>query len=76
MTFDDFKREIKHYLVMADITTGVKFWVDKDKKMFVCDIKSEGGYRLTANSISDVITVLSRGRKFAFKPVYVRFFEE
>lgn len=71
MTFDDFKREIKHYLVMADITSDPRFWIDREKGMFVCDIKSEGGYRLTANSISDVITVLSGKRKFAFEPRYI-----
>ena len=71
MTFEEFKKEIKHYLVMADITSDTRFWVDRDKGMFVCDIKSESGYRLTANSISDVITVLSGKRKFVFKPTYI-----
>lgn len=74
MTFDDFKREIRHYLVMADITTDTRFWVDRDKGMFVCDVK--GGYRFTANTISSIITVINRGRKFTFKPIYVGLNEE
>lgn len=74
MTFDDFKREIRHYLVMADITTDPRFWVDSDKGMFVCDVK--GGYRFTANKISRVITIINRGRKFIFKPVYIGLNEE
>lgn len=74
MTFDDFKREIRHYLVMADITTDTKFWINRDKGMFVCDVK--GGYRFTANTISKVITITNRGRKFIFKPVYVGLNEE
>ena len=74
MTFDDFKREIRHYLVMADITTDPNFWINRDKGMFVCDVK--GGYRFTANTISSVITIINRGRKFIFKPVYIRLNEE
>ena len=74
MTFDDFKREIRHYLVRADITTDTRFWVDRDKGMFVCDVK--GGYRFTANTISSIITVINRGRKFTFKPIYVGLNEE
>ena len=69
MTFDDFKREIRHYLVMADITTDPRFWVDSDKGMFICDVR--GGYRFTANTISKVITIINRGRKFTFKPIYI-----
>lgn len=69
MTFEDFKKEIKHYLVMADITADPKFWIDNDKGMFVCDVI--GGYRFTANTISSIITILNRGRKFTFKPIYI-----
>lgn len=69
MTFDDFKREIKHYLVMADITSDPRFWIDRDKGMFVCDVS--GGYRFTANTISSIITIINRGRKFIFKPIYI-----
>lgn len=74
MTFDDFKSEIKHYLVMADITSDPRFWIDKDKRMFVCDVK--GGYRFTANTISSIITIINRGRKFTFKPIYIGLNEE
>ena len=74
MTYEEFKKEIKHYLVMADITSDPMFWIDKDKRMFVCDIS--GGYRFTANTISKVITIINRGRKFIFKPVYIGLNEE
>ena len=69
MTFEEFKKEINHYLVMADITSDTRFWIDKDKGMFICDVS--GGYRFTANTISSIITILNRGRKFTFKPIYI-----